>query len=48
MLFIHLFIYLFVSLFVYLFISYIQEQQDNYDLLLKTFDIILDKLRHGK
>lgn len=24
-----------------------QEQQDNYDLLLKTFDIILDKLRHG-
>ena len=31
-----------------LFLSNFQEQQDNYNLLLATLDVILDKLRHGK
>ena len=26
----------------------LQEQQDSYNLLLATLDVILDKLRHGE
>ena len=29
-------------------VTLLQVQQDSYNLLLATLDVILDKLRHGK